>query len=473
MTIRSDIPTCPERPAARSTGTSRDYEISLITPLFGGGVKTRENDPSFAIRPTAIRGQLQFWWRATVGAQYATTIELREEQSKVWGDTKQSSRVQICVELVEKLSEPKVCAVIKPNHKGRDQVFWEPPFHNTSLPYALYPFQGKPANNEGPKVEPASCIHMAKFRLTIVCHIDVDFAKQVEPAIWAWVNFGGLGSRTRRGCGAIYCRELAPQRLDSVDKWYRDHVPEVSYGIRVWPTMPTSFLSYSQCGKPCDQWDRVIGLLRDFRQKPGNDPGYARPLGPDRSWYPEADTIRRITGRHSQGHDPSRHLSGGNPLPDGFPRAEFGLPIVFKFIDDKSNEPKRSTLQPYVDGQQIDKGTANLPEFHTIGSELKERMASPVILKPLAFTKDIAVAIILPLQTRPLDNVALISDNGVDLIPQHALPVRHTAFVAYPDSPIRGLTKTGSALEAFLNLALQKAGTNVAHPSTGYRRVPV
>ncbi len=468
-----EIPDVPKGWKPPQPDSGRSYDIELITPMFGGGVSTRVNDPSFPIRPTAIRGQLQFWWRATVGAQYATRQELREAQSAVWGDTTQASRVQVRVELLDKPSEPKVCAVIKPNHKGKDQVYWEPPFQNTALPYALFPFQGKPANIEGPKVDPASCIHNARFRLTVVSHKDIDFAKQVEPALWAWVNFGGLGSRTRRGCGAIYCKDFAPGNLDSIDTWYRDRMPAATPGIRDWPTIPAQFLCYPQTGKPFDQWDRVIGLLRDFRQKAGRTPGHPRPPGPDRSWYPEPDTIRRITRTHSAGHDPSQHLSGGKPLPDGFPRAEFGLPIVFKFLDDKNGDPKRTTLQPYVGGQETDKGTPDSPDVHVTDGEIAERMASPLVLRPLALTRDVAVAIILPLRTWGVGHVALVNDNKTDLTPRHVVPVCDAAFVGYPDSPIRGLTTCGSAVEAFLTLAVQTAGTHTAHPNTGYRRVPV
>lgn len=467
--MRKEIPDCPKKPTC-TLDTGHIYEIELITPMFGGGVSTRVNEPSFPIRPTSIRGQLQFWWRATVGAQYATRQELRAAQSAVWGDTTRASRVQVRVENVQ-ASAPKACAMTKPNHKGKDQVFWEPPFQKTALPYALFPFQGKPANKEGPKVDPALCVHGAKFRLILIC--PEELWSQVEPALWAWVNFGGLGSRTRRGCGAIYCKDFAPGNLDSIDKWYRDRVPAATPEIRDWPTMPAQFLCYPQTGKPFDQWDRVIGLLRDFRQKAGHTPGHARPLGPDRSWYPEPDTIRRITGTYSAGHDPSQHLSGGTPLPDGFPRAEFGLPIVFKFLDDKNGDPQRTTLQPYVGGQETVKGTPESPDVHVTGGEIAERMASPIVLRPLALTRDVAVAIILPLRTRGVSHVALVDDNGTDLTPRHVVPVRDAAFVGYPDSPIRGLTTCGSTVEAFLTLAVQTAKTHTAHSITGYRRVPV
>ena len=104
-----EIPDVPKGWKPPQPGSGRSYEIELITPLFGGGVSTRVNDPSFPIRPTSIRGQLQFWWRATAGAQYATRQELRAAQSAVWGDTTQASRVQVRVENVQ-ATEPEPCA---------------------------------------------------------------------------------------------------------------------------------------------------------------------------------------------------------------------------------------------------------------------------------------------------------------------------------------------------------------------------
>lgn len=62
---KRQIPKVPPNWKPPHPDSGRIYEIELITPMFGGGVLTRENDPSFPIRPTSIRGQLQFWWRAT------------------------------------------------------------------------------------------------------------------------------------------------------------------------------------------------------------------------------------------------------------------------------------------------------------------------------------------------------------------------------------------------------------------------
>ncbi|MGA7496153.1 MAG: type III-B CRISPR module RAMP protein Cmr1 [Isosphaeraceae bacterium] len=143
-----EIPDCPTKPNA-APEASRRYEIELITPMFGGGVEPRMNDPSFPIRPTAIRGQLQFWWRATVGAQYATLAGLRAAQSAVWGSTERASRVRVLVENV-RASEPVQCAQVEWDQssrrgQGRWRINWQAPFNgqDSALPYAVFPFQGE------------------------------------------------------------------------------------------------------------------------------------------------------------------------------------------------------------------------------------------------------------------------------------------------------------------------------------------
>ncbi|GIV10791.1 MAG: hypothetical protein KatS3mg020_0282 [Fimbriimonadales bacterium] len=62
-----------------------ELELQLITPMFGGGYKTREVDLVMPIRPAAIRGHLRFWWRATAGAQYASAEELYKAETAIWG----------------------------------------------------------------------------------------------------------------------------------------------------------------------------------------------------------------------------------------------------------------------------------------------------------------------------------------------------------------------------------------------------
>ena len=440
---RSDqIPPCPRVvPAAASDCyLVRSYEIELITPLFGGGVETRVNDPSFPIRPTAIRGQLQFWWRATVGAQYEDLHKLRAAQSEVWGDTTQASRVQVRVRDVS-ASEPKPCARYEKDHpasdKFRSMPTWNEPFKKTALPYALFPFQGKLAETQREiEIEPASCIHKASFHLMLICHKDINFEKHVEPAVWAWVNFGGLGSRTRRGCGAVLCKDLAPKNSDDLKAMWKRYMPTLHQQM-VWPTMGAMLFVSTEQPKGVLAWNEVIKPLRDFRQgiNLGRNPGQ-QSNRPGRSRWPEPETIRRITQQRA-----AQHHRLSNVPDDAFPRAELGLPIVFHFQG--QGEPPDTVLYPDRDPK----------------GERRERMASPLILKPLALQNGKAVPLIMRLQTPALTGVDLRrGDTPLDLPPTTV--IRDPRLSKYSNSPLRG-SPNGSAIEAFLALARSQGFTEV------------
>lgn len=421
------IPHCPGIPEIRSSRhETQEYLIRLLTPMFGGGVKAGEPDQSLPIRGTSIRGQLQHWWRATQGVMFKTGPELHNAQTEVWGSTDRASPVEVEVRNV-RADQPLACAAYSPRNDGRLQMNWREPFGNSVLPYALFPFQGQLSNDRRRiEKEPATFIRNAEFTLRVrfpkACQADV------ESSVWAWVNFGGLGARTRRGCGALFCEQLAPKDVGQLSAWLTATGLPIE-AIREWPTLPKSILIRPEDGDPLSVWDWLIGLYRYFRQ--GEE--FARNPGPGRSLYPEPETIRRITGQRWTKHE------AWDDMPDGFPRAELGLPIVFHFKDENRGEPSRTTLNPYVDGAAL------------------ERMASPLILKPLALANRKAVPLILPLTTTGVQQVELQDEHKNCLTPRHAVPVRD-ATLSQSCRPLQGLSNSGSALEAFLNFARQQNG---------------
>ena len=88
------IPACPpDVPKPSAAVERREYRIELITPLFGGGVEAGENDPTMPIRGTSVRGQLQFWWRATRGASSANLEELRRRRILIDGNPQKGEGV--------------------------------------------------------------------------------------------------------------------------------------------------------------------------------------------------------------------------------------------------------------------------------------------------------------------------------------------------------------------------------------------
>jgi len=452
------IPECPQKPNP-VPGAVHHYEIELVTPMFGGGIEPRVNDATFPIRPAAIRGQLQFWWRATVGSRYATLAKLRDAQTKVWGSTERASHVQVRVENVQ-VSEPVPCAhyEYKPprgEKRARHDLVWNEPFSTLEqrhwgteyLPkdvtYALFPFQGEKAKRVQPacipEVVPASAIHQARFRLTITHNSQVNFDREVKPALWAWINFGGIGSRTRRGCGVITCKDFAPTDAADLKATWMRYASE-AFPQREWPTLAECLMlrTTEQPGDPILVWNYVIGEFRHFRQgeELGRNMGQ-HPNRPGRSRYPEPETIRCVTQQRSDKHGRLSQIPN-----DAFPRAELGLPIVFHFPPGQG-EPPDTVLYPSPG-----------PD-----SKKRERMASPLILKPLALQNGTAIPLILWLRTSSLESVEL--RRGETPFPESStMVVRDPRLSKYPNSPLAG-SPSGSAIEAFLAYSRAQGFTEV------------
>lgn len=312
--------------------------LKTITPMFGGSATPREVNAENPIRSSSVRGHLRFWWRATAGAQYDDLQELFEAEERVWG----SAKVHGLVSLRVAHTNPG----IKKSYADFVSGFGD------ARGYALFPF----AENRREDSSAASCLQDVSFSLTL-SYPDAVRA-EVERAVFAWVMFGGIGARTRRGCGSL---ELVSQTL-SVGKTRR-------LTQNLLTLAPTSYLVGEKASNAVSAWRRALELYKDFRQ----GVPFARSEGrernrPGRSKWPEPDTIRRLSGRNSASHKPIHSING-------FPRADLGLPIVFHFKDERQGDPADHTLES--------------------DSRFGARFASPVITKAIKVDGGYVPAIIL------------------------------------------------------------------------------
>lgn len=420
----SVIPVCSALPARQSGRCEREYQISLVTPLFGGGAEPGKTDKDFPIRGTSIRGHLRFWWRATKGYRLGARMWQREEE--VFGSTEFPSPLDIRV-----LSQPKVVPV-GPTYgerfgpiayalfsaiENKQQVMKEGGVFRLQLAWA------NRAELENRR-KAQNVRRRADGKPPLPDTVD-DIEPDITAAFQAWCAFGGLGARTRRGCGALLCKELAPKNAGDLDRWFKSGALKVDGTVRDWPTMPDLMLVQKVEQTPIDAWKKVIGLLQKFRQgeEVGRNKGGDK--SPGRSRWPEPETIRRVTGKRSRQHARLTHIPN-----DAFPRAEFGLPIVFHFQG--NGEPPDTVLYPSND-------PSGAP---------RERMASPLILKPLALANGKAVPLIVRLITPPLEGVVLKEGSKFVGLPSTTV-VRDKRLASYSDSPLSA-SASGSAIEAFL-----------------------
>ncbi|OFC30537.1 type III-B CRISPR module RAMP protein Cmr1 [Acidithiobacillus caldus] len=327
------------------------FACTLVTPLYGGGVETGKIDAAMPIRATSIRGQLRFWWRITNRKRFTGPDkhrEMFEAEREIWGglgnaETLRSSKVDIRVTDLQILQSPAPAARYDKKPQGGYKTFpaWEKWAGGPVGGYILFPAQGK-ANAAGIQIEPGKLLKPNSVTWTLEIQFRDDCSaetrEQVLTALRWWASFGGLGARTRRGLGAVKVDDLRPVNPDEAKE----------QGC-------TLVLQTSPQENAIEAWQKAIKVLRDFRQEKGigRNPGAERNR-PGRSRWPEADAIRRLSGKNASQHPPI------HPAGNLFPRAQFGLPIIFKFKDEKQSDPQQHTLQP----------------------QNAERMASPIVLRP-------------------------------------------------------------------------------------------
>lgn len=402
-----EIPDVPKGWQPPQPGSGRSYEIELITPMFGGGATAGKVDPDFPIRPTAIRGHLRHWWRLVRGLSLGDGMWQREEE--IFGSTEFPSPVTVIVSPGAK--KPKLYPIggIKPT-STRGYVLFPAIDKGHDLLEHGYQFRLMLS------IIPSDELHLRrngqnrKRKPTEQLPAEIaPIEEDVLAAMRAWVLFGGMGARIRRGCGALrVIKESEPLLASQPDQLLKRTLREMPAEAQVFQAQsPVPHL---------EAWERVIELLKSFRQPPP-----AR-RGEPRRKFPEAETLRRIT--RVRGHR-NRSIPESD-LPSGFPRAELGLPIVFQFKDGSGPD-----------------GETALPHGNDSDGKPLQRMGSPVILKPISVSPTHSLPTIIVLH-RP-------KNLTVDVASATGQPVAGAQFAGYPNSPLAGTT--GSAVEAFINFS--------------------
>lgn len=294
------------RKAEACSANAESFAFELITPMYGGGVEAGVVDKAMPIRASALRGQLRYWWRLLYGGELSSE-DLFERECKLWGGIA-SNGPKASQVIVRVKSEPATDAELVESSQVRVP------------PYALIDQESNPRLLKSGH----------KFTVSLRFAGTEKQRDEVLEALRWWASFGGVGARTRRGFGALKV-VAADTDLAPVDK------SEVE---RLGGRMLTGHR------KPAlDAWRDAVDALKTFRQHRG-----AGGTGSTaRSNWPEADAIRRASGTHAR---PPTHAD------DVYPRAAFGLPIIFHFKD--RGDPQDVVLSP----------------------ENGDRMASPLLLRP-------------------------------------------------------------------------------------------
>lgn len=345
-------------PALEITGSCKEwetYDCELVTPLYGGGVTAGEVDEEMPVRASAIRGQLRFWWRLLARHRSKLTgEELRHQEFELWGGLGkpvQASKVWLRVSSHSGLVRAP-WAIYNQKRDGSWMSLPDPEDW-ANAPYALFPAQGKKPGLRDSKPPGKLTKPGLKWHIDIAFSPECSGTQKVEivDALRWWASFGGVGARTRRGLGAV--------RIAGIEPVSADEASLAGCRLVIAPSArQTAVLA----------WQDSVEKLRNFRQgvEMGRNPGKTRDR-PGRSRWPEPASIRAATGTHRIKQDGTSFAPAAG-TPQMYPRAAFGLPIVFHFQNERTDQkpdPVDVILEP-VD----------------VGGQRVERMASPLILRP-------------------------------------------------------------------------------------------
>ncbi len=383
----------------RDTSPDTEYAWSCrtITPLYGGGVLPGEVDTEMPVRSSAIRGQLRFWWRTLNRHRFAEANDLFRAEIELWGgmsaDGPRASRVRLRVDTGE-IATPRPAFEFQPKPGGGFKSMPKPaPWISA---YALFSAQGKLTDGgqriENPPAKLADAGLAFTLKILLKEGLSSELCDQVIESVRWWSAFGGIGARTRRGSGAVQTNGFVPV----IDK----EVKALGGRLELSRQTHTSAIK---------AWKEAVNHLKDFRQTPdiGRGPYNDETRRPGRSHWPEADEIRRKSGMNADTHPPKHRVQ------TAYPRAAFGLPIVFQYKD-VTRDPKHSDPLPHVLEPSDEKPDTK-----------RDRMASPLILRPYWDGRHYRAAALL------LPNWQAVLDQELKLRPQ-AGGTPHTGLTTWP-----------------------------------------
>jgi CRISPR-associated protein Cmr1 len=365
-----------------------------VTPILGGGSIPGESDPE-GLRGPSLRGHLRFWWRATAGARSASPADLLQRETALFGGlVPDAVRSAVEVRVQRGPGEPSF------------PVAGSGPSDLDDLKYAIWPALQGPA-----EARPSWRLPGEVFEVRV--RAPADRIEELRVALRAWILFGGIGGRTRRGLGAITVDGDTDARAAWLPTALTRAALAAAFGggdplqaipARTATEMPVlagaGLLTAAQPAAGSDParsaWGTSIGWLQRFRQGEGassRDPRAARERGadserPGRSNWPEPDKIRLHFKTHPPEHAP-RH----NRIPV-WPRAALGLPIQVRFQG-------RKRRQQQANGgffQPAEPGPSELVWADAVDGSLHDRLASPLILKPIGLADGRFVAAALWLE---------------------------------------------------------------------------
>lgn len=363
-------PPAVEVSAERATSWSEEVEVVLITQLFGGGARPRQLDERSWLRPAAFKSALRFWWRAGYAHRFPSLAALRTEEARLFGASARFGREGQILGgpgLLEVEVEKAVPANLR-------QMRFEP--EDGDVLNIAY-FGARQKDEQPAFLGQAGQGGKALLRIQVHAPVSAEDRAQLVGALRLWLVLGGVGSRTRRGAGAVApVKEARARELEIPGSETELHTflcsclrPDEGTHTQkgLWHLAASRAVFVGRaCREAVDAQKGLLEVLREFRQKRRHPQSWRGPSGWGRSQWPEADAIRlRVGVPPGWKHQPNVTHA------ERFPRAALGLPIVMHFKD----------APPH--GQ--DPGDFTISAARPDGEAWSRvnRFASPLVLRPV------------------------------------------------------------------------------------------
>ena len=308
-----------------------EWELEFLTPGFVG--KANQISPN-ELMSSSIKGMLRFWYRALVHEAVDSNSDWFEP--RVFGANKQQSSFLLRTQLLPRTSikiraedlheELKKFKEGKSRHARNGAIY---------LGYSLFLKKNKKRYAWAPGVR----IHCR----AIFTHGSTDkYRKGFLGALWVLGHFGGLGSRNRRGFGAVRLVnwktndskwQLIMEQLpllggvESLDAWSKQF-EEVQYLFRQWFKRHSEEVFWPHLGSKTSYWlgrhrdkdwkvilNTAGRILQDFRLR--REPDYK--------------LVKKSILENNKNNEDKDGSNNKKSVPPICKRCAFGLPLTFRY----------------------------------------------------------------------------------------------------------------------------------------------
>lgn len=255
-----------------SPGThNRFIEIDLeaLTPIYKGGSTTEQIDEGRPFRAPSIRGALRYWWRAT--SAISNINELYKQEKALFGGVHGEDPIASAV---------SVAVLTQQSTPGRQPA-------NKSYAFGLMADETKGA------AQNRLAHHSATGKLRVEWR-DTNAGKEIQRALKAWLLFGGIGGRSRRGAGSVWWKEGLdrPETVEDYIAAWQSLIPRRTSAP--WPSLKGSVMLVGPSKPSADAaWKEGLDGMRDVRASRQADvrPNFVHVRGSDLLVWKRQDYI--------------------------------------------------------------------------------------------------------------------------------------------------------------------------------------